>query len=191
VAPPAASGDGGFLGAIGGGGFKLKSAPKPVENTGAVLGHVTDSADAPISASAPEVADRVTEEEDPSAAPARPPMGGGFLGDIGAGGFKLKSAPKPETGGDAVVGRISSTRIAAKADSRTPVAAPKLSFLEEIQKGNSGLKKAVPFAPLPKSPHNGGGLMGLLASKMAMRRNTVKDESDDESVRSGFSSDSD
>jgi hypothetical protein len=193
---PAGGNGGGFLGAIGDGGFKLRPAPRPVEHAGEKLGRVTDPNPEPSPASSAPEADVAAPAEmlaeEPAPRPLMPMGGGGFLGDIGAGGFKLRSTPKKEDGApagssaDALPRTVSSRLTAASV-----AAAPKLSFLDEIQKGNAGLKKASPFAPLPKASNNSGGLMGLLANKMAMRRCTVKDESDDESVRSGFSSDSD
>jgi hypothetical protein len=77
----------------------------------------------------------------------------------------------------------------------TPVGPPKLSLLEEIQKG-SKLKAVQAEDPRTKTAEpvqNAGGILGMLAQEMSKRRfNMNVDAEDDDSDSSGFSdSDSD
>lgn len=107
--------------------------------------------------------------------PERPKLG--FLSDISSGGLN-KQLKTINIVDDKEIIKSNNT--------------PKLNFLNDIQKGGSSLKKSI----LANStnilkPQQPSGLMSILALKMAQRRDNIKDESDDDSVRSGFSSDAD
>lgn len=125
----------------------------------------------------------------------------GFLNDISSGGLtkQLKNVSVSNNNNNTLnnsntFNASDNTTITTNNKSNSSirsVGAPQLSFLGEIQKGTSGLKKVTTADIIPPKTQQPTGLMGMLAMKMAQRRDNLKEDSDEESVRSGFSSDSD
>ena len=88
-----------------------------------------------------------------------------------------------------------SVTLKAPAPSASPSGPPKLSLLDEIQRGAKlkAVQAEDPRAKHPEPAQNAGGILGMLAQEMSKRRfNMNVDAEDDDSDSSGFSdSDSD